>query len=145
MEHFHAFRHAITWSEPFILSLVAFQICMLLICIRVSRRGCGVVPRIVVMALIAAIVRSAEHLNRHAARNWETIATQNYFDQRGIFTSIMLCAPLLFDCFVMLVLFLREASQLLVQVKTAEMKKKKMERSRREGGQTSKRNTKKEQ
>lgn len=37
---------------------------------------------------------------------------------------IFLCGPLLLDSFLMLVIYLREASQLLVQVKTMELKRK---------------------
>jgi Na+-transporting methylmalonyl-CoA/oxaloacetate decarboxylase gamma subunit len=37
----------------------------------------------------------------------------------------MISGPLLFDCLIMLILFVREASQLLVQVKTNELKRKK--------------------
>ena len=44
----------------------------------------------------------------------------------------MLCAPLLLDCFIMLILMIREASQLLIEVKTLELKKKK-EREKKKG------------
>jgi hypothetical protein len=76
------------------------------------------------MVTIAVLVKSAEYLNQTAGENWESFATQNYFDDRGIFVAIMFCSPLLLDSFLMLVMFLREAGQLLVQVKTAEFKKK---------------------
>lgn len=38
--------------------------------------------------------------------------------------SILVCAPLLLDSMIMLLLFLREAQQLLVQVKTKQLKRK---------------------
>lgn len=124
MEHFQAFRAAINWSETFILSLIAFQALMFMICLWVSRSSRGLTPRICVMLFIAALVRSAETLNGYGNRNWERFATQNYFDKRGIFVGIMLCGPLLLDSFMMLVAFVLEASQLLVQVKRDELRRK---------------------
>jgi hypothetical protein len=125
MEKFHAFRHAIAWTEPFVLSLMAFHFFVLVACLFVSRRGRGLYPRLTVMVLIAVVVRSSERLNEYGARHWQSFATQNYFDSRGVFTATMLCGPLLVFSFIMLVSFLKEASQLLVQVKTAEIRKKK--------------------
>jgi TRAP-type uncharacterized transport system fused permease subunit len=124
MEHLQAFRSAITWSEPFIYSLVAFQVVMFLLCLVVSRKSTGIAPRLTLMVFIGILVRCAEWLNGIGARNWEKYCTQNYFDSKGIFIGIMLCGPLLVDCLIMLMLFVREAGQLLVQVKTTELKKK---------------------
>ena len=77
------------------------------------------------MIFIAIFVRSAERLNVVAGQYWQEFATQNYFDRQGVFFAIMISGPLLFDCLVMLMLFVREASQLLVTVKTNELKRKK--------------------
>ena len=82
------------------------------------------VARIAVLLVVGVLVRCAELLNGYAARNWETFATQNYFDRGGIFIGIFFCGPLLLDSFMMLALMLREASSLLVEVKQMEMKKK---------------------
>jgi TRAP-type uncharacterized transport system fused permease subunit len=119
-----AFRHAITWSEPFIICLVVFQVVIFGLTIFVGRRDGGLVPRVALMILIGGLVRSAEWINRWASEEWKSFCTQNYFDQKGIFVSIFLCAPLLIDSFIMLVLFLREAALLLVQVKRKELKNK---------------------
>jgi hypothetical protein len=124
LEHFHAFRYAITWSEPFVLGLIAFQVVMLLLTLWVSRKNQSLAPRVILMLLILGLVRLAERWNELGARHWRSFATQNYFDRRGIFVSIMLCAPLLFDSLIMMILFLREASQLLVEVKAAQIKRK---------------------
>ncbi|GAX09965.1 hypothetical protein FisN_11Lh046 [Fistulifera solaris] len=124
MEHFHAFRYAITWSEPFVIGLIAFQAIMLLLTLWVSRKNQSLAPRVILMLLILGLVRLAERWNELGARHWRSFATQNYFDRHGIFVSIMLCAPLLFDSLIMMILFLREASQLLVEVKAAQIKRK---------------------
>ena len=138
-EQLDAFRHAITWSEPFILSLIAFQIIMFALTLYVAQRHVGLTPRVLMLIVIGIIVRSAEYVNRWAGTDgaWQSFCTQNYFDQRGIFISIFLCAPLLVNSFVMLVLFLREAAQLLIQVKKAELKQKNKQRGKNESGESS--------
>jgi hypothetical protein len=132
MEHFHAFRSAITWSETFILSLVAFQIFMFFLVLWSSRKDRGLTVRVTVMVFIGVLVRSAEWLNQIGARNWESISTQNYFDKRGIFLGIMLCGPLLVDCVIMLLMFVKEAGQLLIEVKTEQLRKGKTKKAKRD-------------
>ena len=123
-EHVQAFRAAIHWTEPLIVGLLVFQLVMLASTVVVIRRG-GTVSRFGLLLFIAGIVRCAERINAYAGNRWEDIATQNYFDTNGVFVLIFLAVPLLLDCVIMLVSFLREASSLLVEVKTMEMKKKK--------------------
>mmetsp|Transcript_15242 Transcript_15242/g.19890 ORF Transcript_15242/g.19890 Transcript_15242/m.19890 type:complete len:261 (-) Transcript_15242:267-1049(-) len=146
-EHFEAFRSAITWSEPFIMGLVAFQLIIFLSTLYVCRKNVALAPRIVLMVMIAGTVRSAEMLNSWASKNWEDWGiTQNYFDPRGIFVSIFVCAPLMVNSFIMLIMFLRESSVLLVQVKTAELKqKRKKNKQQQEAGGNPKRRGKKDQ
>lgn len=107
------------------MCLVGFQCVMFFLSLYVSRRSRGTAPRLCLMVFIGALVRSSEWLNGLGARNWERFATQNYFDKRGIFVGIMLCAPLLLDSLMMLLFFLSEASTLLVQVKKQELKRNK--------------------
>jgi transmembrane protein 18 len=128
MEHFHAFRLAITWNEPFILGLLVFQVIMFGLCFYVSRRDRSLAPRIVMLVLIGLVVRSAEYLNQWASQHWEEFATQNYFDKRGVFVAVMVSGPLLLDSFVMLFLFLSEAGSLLVKVKKEEIKRNKKQK-----------------
>lgn len=124
LEHIEAFRSAITWSESFIQCLVAFQVFMFCLCLWASRRDRGLTVRVAVLATIGIIVRSAEWMNRQGSMHWKECCTQNYFDRRGIFMGVMVCGPLLFDCVIMLIFFVREAGLLLVQVKRSEIRKK---------------------
>jgi len=124
MEHISAFKTAINWKEPFVIGLFAFQIMMFVSAYYVSKRDRGLAPRLTVMVFIGVLVRLSEYINSYAAEHWQIFATQNYFDKGGVFIGIMFCGPLLVDCFMMLYLFLREASQLLIEVKTHEIKKK---------------------
>jgi hypothetical protein len=123
MEHFHAFRSAIRWTEPFILSLVVFQVTLFFLCLWASNPRRSLVTRIAIMLFMGILVRSSEWLNVYGGQHWDEFCSQNYFDSNGIFIGIFLSAPLLIDSFLMLVIFLREASQLLVQVKTMEIER----------------------
>jgi hypothetical protein len=130
LEHLAAFRSAVNWTEPLIVTVLVFQIIMLALTLWALRRG-GTAVRISLLSLVAIVVRSAERINSYASSRWQDLATQNYFDQGGVFVLLFLCLPLILDCLIMLVGLLREASGLLVEVKTMEVKQK--ERSRRQG------------
>jgi transmembrane protein 18 len=144
MQHFNAFKSAIRWTEPFILALIAFQVFMMLLSAWVSRTNGSTAGRLIIMACIGIIVRSAEFLNRKGEQHWESFATQDYFDKRGVFVAVMLCAPLLLDCLFMLVMFVREAGQLLIQVKRKELSKKsKQPKSKNESKEATKETRKK--
>jgi transmembrane protein 18 len=54
------------------------------------------------LILTASVVMAAESINGWAAQNWERFADQNYFDERGVFMSIIVGAPMLiFAAFVL--------------------------------------------
>jgi hypothetical protein len=89
------------------------------------------------MIFLGMIVRLAEQLNQLGHSRWRDFATQNYFDKNGIFMGIMICAPLLVICFIMLVSLIQEAKNLLVDVKKMKLqakenaKKKKAEKRKK--------------
>jgi transmembrane protein 18 len=122
MESLEAFRSAITWSEPFILSIIAFQVVMFVLTIYVGKFNPNLAPRLGIMVVIAIIVKGSEYLNQYGNDNWKSFCTQNYFDAQGVFMSIMVCAPLLVYSFIMLCFYLRETSQLLIQFKRLQLK-----------------------
>jgi len=132
LENITAFRHAVRWTEPFVMSIVAFQIIMFVLCLLVTQKNVRLAPRLVYMIAVFAFVRSAEYLNDYGRANWEQIATQNYFDQQGIFVSVMISAPLLLDSLIMLFIYLREASQLLVVVKRRQIAQQQKKRGKQD-------------
>ena len=144
MEHFDAFRSAITWSEPFVLGLLAFQMVVFFLCLYVSRRNAPLAPRVCMLVFIGVVVRSAEYLNRWGGKHWESFATQDYFDHRGVFVGIMLSGPLLLDSLMMLFKFVAEAGSLLIAVKKEEMKHKKKQNASGSTRQTTRSKTKKQ-
>jgi transmembrane protein 18 len=128
MENLSAFRSAITWTEPFIVSIIVFQIFMFLTCIYVSRYNDTLAPRLILMIFMASMVKGSEYINTYGHAHWQEYCTQNYFDTQGVFISTMICGPLLLDSFMMLCFYLREASQLLIQVKRMQLSQKKPSR-----------------
>jgi hypothetical protein len=103
---------------------------MFVLCLWVSRKDRGLTTRVCVMIFIGVSVRSAEWLNGLGSENWEKFCTQNYFDRKGIFVGVMFCGPLLVDCLMMLLFFVREAGQLLVQVKRTQFRKQRQDQNK---------------
>ena len=134
MEHLQAFKAAINWTEPLIVGLLIFQLIMFVSTVMVIKRG-DTASRFGLLVFIAILVRLAERINAYAGKRWEEFATQNYFDTNGVFVLIFLAVPLLLDCVIMLVSFMREASSLLVEVKTRELKEKGKKKAKGNAGE----------
>ena len=49
------------------------------------------------------MVYNAERLNGLLAKRWRSFATQDYFDEHGVFFCALVSTPLLIDMFVILV------------------------------------------
>lgn len=58
---------------------------------------------------------------------------------------VMVCLPLLLDSLIMLLFIMKEASRLLVQVKTAQLKQKQRQQSKANKGDGTKAELKKDQ
>ena len=120
-----AFVAAVDWREPWIRCLMGFHASMWLAFV-VMRRSFPV--QCCLFFGLAAIVGLAERLNALCATHWAKFSTQNYFDDRGVFAGLMLCAPLLALAFAMLINFLTLATTMMVTVKRAEFRGKARER-----------------
>merc|ERR1712238_426751 len=77
----------------------------------------------------------AERLNGLGASRWRDFATQNYFDKNGIFMGIMVCAPLLLVCLLVLVSIIWEAQQMLMDLKNMKMNPRKKQRQKKDKAQ----------
>merc|ERR1711935_686285 len=62
MENVEAFRSAITWSEPFIISLIAFQVLMFFTALVICRKNTNMYARISFLFFVGALVRSSEYI-----------------------------------------------------------------------------------
>jgi len=118
-EHLEAFSTAIKWSEWWIRAILGMHV--FLWCAFFLFRKWPRVQSVLFFAVVG-LVGSAERLNSLGAKHWRSFATQNYFDERGVFAASVFCAPLLALGFLQLFNFLYEASNLLVEVKRNELK-----------------------
>jgi len=92
------------------------------------------------MCFIGCIIISAQYINSYGGMNWERFATQNYFDQGGVFMSIVVCTPLIVDALGLLISLVLEAMRLVVKVKVKELE---MKREREKKGGKPKKESKK--
>lgn len=95
------------------------------------------------MVFVGIIVRLAERLNGIGASRWKEFSTQNYFDQNGVFIGIMVCAPLLLVCLLVLMSIIWEAHQMLLDVKKIKMNRQAKEKKQKEQLQRKHRSKKK--
>lgn len=110
---------------------------MIVLAVAVSRKG-SLYGRMGLMLVVGIIVRLAERLNAMGASRWREFSTQNYFDKNGIFMGIMVCAPLLLVCLLMLVSIIWEAQQMLLDVKKMKINKQTKQKQKKKKDQTKK-------
>lgn len=84
------FIESVRWNEPFILSLIALQV-VLLVFILLTRRYDSV--QFGVLVALTAISLNAERLNTLGKRYWRVFATQDYFDRPGLFMLVFVTGP----------------------------------------------------
>lgn len=121
-----AFYHAVDWRERWIQGLLAAHAATWTVFF-VFRRSVEVQTGL--FFGVCACVAAAERLNALGRAHWRRFATQNYFDERGVFAATVLCAPLLALSFCMLLNFVSLAAALLVDVKRRELKKHRADRA----------------
>ena len=63
-------------------------------------------------------------MNGFLSKRWELFSTQNYFDERGAFVSVIWNAPLMVNLVVILINFLRLTVKEMVKMKKAQMKRR---------------------
>eukprot|EP01039_Chlorochromonas_danica_P010225 gene10225-11319_t len=120
-ESFEGFRHAIDWTEPFIQGILTFHI-ILLTLVFFTRKNVEI--QFLIFILACGIVFFAENINFWAALHWRELTRQNYFDEHGVFMSIMVSMPLLVIAFIQLVNLLTIVSSELITTKRKEIQQK---------------------
>ena len=59
--------------------------------------------QVVVFLLLCGAARSAEYINAFLGQRWRSFATQNYFDPRGVFISVLFSGPIILNVLVLVV------------------------------------------
>ena len=86
----------------------------------------------------------AERMNGFLAKRWSLFSTQNYFDARGAFVSVIWNAPLMVNLVIILVNFLRLTVKEMVKMKKAQMKSRYRESKKQSKSRTRMPKTKRE-
>ncbi|KAA8492118.1 Transmembrane protein 18 [Porphyridium purpureum] len=121
------FVETVTWTEPFIMALLAFHVGMYAVAFLVRRRANAMVA---FMFVIAALVFMTERLNTWGAANWTKFATQDYFDSNGLFAFIFYAAPMLLLGHILLFRLFALIAKMAIRVSVA--KKREQERQQQQ-------------
>ena len=76
-----------------------------------------------IFSIICLIVFFCERINSLCSENWYEFATQNYFDEHGVFMGVIVCAPLLTIGFLQLLNLLVLASGALIKAKRMKLQR----------------------
>lgn len=115
------FYKAVDWSERWIQCLLGFHVVTLAVALLTRKSE---MAQTVIFFLCMLPAFGAERINTLARENWKKFSTQDYFDEKGLFISVVMSGPLLCILIVVLVNFLFIMTGVMVKVKRAELKQK---------------------
>ncbi|KAL0589541.1 hypothetical protein ABG067_002445 [Albugo candida] len=111
---------AVDWREPLIIGTITSHL-VLLILVYITRKKYAF--QVIWFIAIITLLILSERVNAWGHQNWKLIATQNYFDSRGVFIGIFYAAPLLFIGFVQSTLNMKRMIDLMVEIKQIQANK----------------------
>eukprot|EP00036_Acanthoecidae_sp_10tr_P007359 CAMPEP_0182917844 /NCGR_PEP_ID=MMETSP0105_2-20130417/1738_1 /TAXON_ID=81532 ORGANISM="Acanthoeca-like sp., Strain 10tr" /NCGR_SAMPLE_ID=MMETSP0105_2 /ASSEMBLY_ACC=CAM_ASM_000205 /LENGTH=146 /DNA_ID=CAMNT_0025054863 /DNA_START=1 /DNA_END=441 /DNA_ORIENTATION=+ len=111
------------WREPWFVALVAFHALCTLAILTTPPPAASTV-RNSVFCLLCAVGLLQENLNTMAALHWQEFAREQHFDHQGIFLLQVLGLPLLLNLVLVVVVYMRQASHLMVQLKQLQAKRR---------------------
>ncbi|KAJ8946209.1 hypothetical protein NQ314_008943 [Rhamnusium bicolor] len=68
------------------------------------------------------LVYFSESINKMASTNWKIFSRQQYFDSNGLFISVVFSMPILMNCILMVGSWLYQSTQLMTNLKMAQLK-----------------------
>jgi hypothetical protein len=112
---------SIDWQEPWLWLLIGFHIaCSLVTTITVMYNKYNV--QIGLFIIFLSLVYCAEYINEWASVNYRLFAQQQYFDEKGMFISLLFSTPLLINCFVVILHWMLSSIQTMVKLKRAKIR-----------------------
>lgn len=114
-----ALLRTIDWCDPWIVLLILFHL-MVTVTVFVTRSRNNF--QLVLFLFLLALVYCSENINKIASDNWKLFSKQQYFDANGLFLSFVFCIPVLLNCMLMVANWLYMSRELMVQLKTAQLK-----------------------
>ncbi|KAJ6643319.1 Transmembrane protein, partial [Pseudolycoriella hygida] len=77
-----------------------------------------------VPSILVVVVYFSENINEIAAANWQKFSKQQYFDVNGLFISTFFSIPVLLICMLMIGNWLYSSTQIIANVKTAQLRQR---------------------
>ncbi|XP_049822329.1 transmembrane protein 18 [Aethina tumida] len=119
---FFTFLWSIDWQDPWLIGLFAFHISIFMMAI--FTRNYGNFQALLFFFLLL-LVYFSESINELASTNWKIFSRQQYFDSNGLFISVVFSIPILLNCILMVGSWLYQSTQLMTNLKIAQLKEKK--------------------
>jgi transmembrane protein 18 len=108
------FYHAVAWSKDrWIFCIFAIQI-LTLVAVVCARRA-EVQLQALLFLIVVAFAGGASILNAWAHTNWELFSSQDYFDRRGTFMSVIWTAPFILILLIQLIFMVKLTADLAVK------------------------------
>ncbi|XP_065063239.1 transmembrane protein 18-like [Rhopilema esculentum] len=112
------FISVINWRENWLLALLVFHfIC--LIGILCTRKHTNI--QLAIFCCLCALALSSQKINELAAKYWKAFAKEQYFDSHGLFIMVTFSGPIMFNCLVLVIIWLLEAGKLLIKTKRRQL------------------------
>ena len=125
------FYHAVNWNQRWLQIFLLGHVVLLIATITTRTR---LEIQVGILVFICGCGFLAQPLNGVLHERWQEFADQDYFDENGLFISVVFSGPLLFIGFVQVISLIVHSSSLMIQAKRAQlrqraaaMKKKKKE------------------
>ncbi|XP_048730633.1 transmembrane protein 18-like [Ostrea edulis] len=127
---FYTYIATIDWTEKWLIALIMFHVTCFFLVI-VTRRS-GFIQAIIFITLLLSVY-FAENLNELAAKHWQLFSTEQYFDSSGLFFSTVYSTPVLFNCLLLLFIWMSNLGAALSDMRQMKINaRRKAEEKRKE-------------
>ncbi|CAL1682128.1 unnamed protein product [Lasius platythorax] len=113
------FLQSIDWRDPWLAVLLTFHIAITMTAV-MTRNHANF--QIILFLVLLLLVYFSESINEVAATNWMIFSRQQYFDSKGLFISIVFSVPILINCMIMVASWLYQSSQLMTNLRRAQLR-----------------------
>eukprot|EP00890_Picochlorum_soloecismus_P000988 jgi/Picsp_1/1890/NSC_05356-R1_protein len=114
VQAFKEFVSAVEWDEWWIMTILGIE-SVLILSLLVFRRS--LVFQNVIFFLSMITIYNADKINTLASRHWEAFSRHDYFQANGAFISAVVSAPLMLGMFIILINYILQAVETLVEMK----------------------------
>ncbi|CAK9297524.1 unnamed protein product [Gordionus sp. m RMFG-2023] len=108
------FLKSVDWSEKWLQGLICFHLGCLILTYSLCKYHN---IQAIYFAILLSIVYFAENINKYGAIYWKNFSNHQYFDSNGVFISLVLSAPILINCLLIICNWLWNASLLLNNIR----------------------------